>query len=254
MGELIHNSHVISELENSGIVTINKLPEKGVGICVIRSHGESNEVFRQIENKGYELVDLTCFDVKKVQSKAMELAHDDYLVIILGKAEHPEVIAICANAKAKAKNPENVIIASSIQDLRRIENILKSSHKVGVVLQTTQTKEYLFEVIDYLSSICKILKVQNTICPSTTLRQEEAKQLAQVSDLMVVVGSKKSANTTHLAQLLKDITQTIHIEDENELDNYNEIIKNSLNIGVTAGASTPDNIIQEVINKLERTI
>ena len=81
MGELIHNSHVISELENSGIVTINKLPEKGVGICVIRSHGESNEVFRQIENKGYELVDLTCFDVKKVQSKATELAHDDYYYI-----------------------------------------------------------------------------------------------------------------------------------------------------------------------------
>ena len=78
--------------------------------------------------------------------------------------------------------------------------------------------------------------------------------MAKDSDLMIVVGSKKSANTTHLAALLKDITQTIHIEDENELDNYENIIKKSQNIGITAGASTPDNIIQEVMNKLERTV
>lgn len=119
------------------------------------------------------------------------------------------------------------------------------------MLQTTQTKEYLFEVINYLTSICKILTVQNTICPSTSLRQDEAKKLAKESDLMVVVGSKKSANTTHLATLLEQITKTIHIEHQDELEHFIELIKKAQNIGVTAGASTPDKIIQKVINKLE---
>lgn len=183
----------------------------------------------------------------------MEMAHEGYFLIILGKAEHPEVVAISANAKATAKHPEEICIASSVEDLKNIEQKLKESKKVGIVLQTTQTKEYLFKVIDYLSTVCKVLKVQNTICPSTTLRQEEAKKLASESDLMVVVGSKKSANTTHLAQLLQAITKTIHIEDQNELDYYLDLIRQSENIGVTAGASTPDNIINSVINKLERT-
>ena len=254
LGELIHNSHVISELEDLGIKTLDALPQRGEGICIIRSHGESEEVFDEIQNKGFEILDLTCFDVKKVQNRALELARDGFFVIILGKFEHPEVKAIRANAQKYALNPQNVYVAQTLDKLKLIEDRIKSSSKVGVVLQTTQTKEYLCEVINYLADKCKVLNVSNTICPSTTLRQEEAKKLAQSSDLMVVVGSKKSANTTHLAQLLGDITKTIHIEDENELDNYKDIIIKSQNIGVTAGASTPDNIIKEVINKLERTV
>ena len=248
---MIHNSHVISELNELGIKTLTSLPENGEGICIIRSHGESEKVFQDVKKKGFELVDLTCFDVKKVQNKAMELASEDYLVLILGKEEHQEVKAICANAQNCSKDKNNVIVISSLNKLKNYENKIKCSKKVGVVLQTTQTREFLFEIIDYLSKICKILKVQNTICPSTSLRQNEAKELAKNSDLMVVVGSKKSANTTHLAEILKSITKTIHIEQEVELDNYQDLIKLSKNIGVTAGASTPDTIIKNVLNKLE---
>lgn len=181
----------------------------------------------------------------------MQLASEDYFVIILGKEEHPEVKAICTNAQSRAKNKENVFVANNLQSLQDIGEKIKSAKKVGLVLQTTQTKEYLFEVVNYLSNFCKILNIQNTICPSTTLRQDEAKKLAQSSDLMVVVGSKKSANTTHLAELLKEITTTIHIEHQNELENYKNIIEKSQNIGVTAGASTPDSIINKVLEKLE---
>ena len=251
MGELIHNSHVISELENLGIKTMEALPEEGEGICIIRSHGESDEVFENVKNRGFELVDLTCLDVKKVQNKAMELAKKGFFVIILGKKEHPEVKAICANAKNCAKNPDNVYVAANLEALIEIEDKIKNAPKAGLVLQTTQTKEFLFSVIDYLCGICKILKVENTICPSTTLRQEEAKKLAHQSDLMIVVGSKKSANTTHLAQLLEKITKTIHIEHQNELENHKEIVKKAQNIGITAGASTPDAIINEVMKELE---
>lgn len=252
LGELIHNSHVIFDLEKLGIKTINSLSEKGEGYCVIRSHGESEDVFEEAKNKGYELVDLTCFDVKKVQSKAMELASDGFFLIILGKEEHPEVKAIYQNAKNKADDKDNIYVAKNIEALRKIEDKIKTKTKVGVVLQTTQTEEFLFEVIDYLTSICKVLNIQNTICPSTGLRQKEAKELAKVSDLMVVVGSKKSANTSHLAELLEKITTTIHIETDDELENYEEIIKKSYNIGVTAGASTPDTLIQNVMIKLEK--
>ncbi len=251
LGELIHNSHVISELESLGIETIHAPKANAAGICIIRSHGESCDVFEQVKECGYEIVDLTCFDVKKVQSKAVNLAKDGFLVIILGKKEHPEVKAICANAKKEAQNPDFVYVASSVEALKDIELKIKSAKKVGVVLQTTQTFEYLLDVIDYLSNICKVLKIENTICPSTSLRQNEAKKLALESDLMVVVGSKKSANTSHLAEILKKITNTIHIEHQDELTNYLDVIKNAENIGVTAGASTPDSIINEVIKKLE---
>lgn len=251
LGELIHNSHVTSELENLGIQTLTTLPEKGEGICIIRSHGESDDTFKEIASKGYEIVDLTCLDVKKVQQKAVEMVSDGYFVIILGKYDHPEVSAIYTNAKNKANDINNVFVAQNLDALRAIESRIKSSKKVGVVLQTTQTKEYLMEVVDYLTGICKILKIQNTICPSTTLRQEEAKKLGKVSDLMIVVGSKKSANTTHLAQILDSITKTIHIEHQDELKNFNEEIKKAQNIGVTAGASTPDSIINAVMQELK---
>ena len=252
LGELIHNSHVICELENMDINTINSIPKKGEGVCIIRSHGEPEDVFDCIKNAGYELVDLTCFDVKKVQSKAIELAKSDYFVVILGKKEHPEVMAISANAKKYATNPDNIFVAKNLEALIGKENKIKQAKKVGVVLQTTQTKEFLNEVIDYLSKICKVLTVQNTICPSTTLRQNEAKKLAEESELMIVVGSKKSANTTHLAELLVQITKTIHIENQDELDKYSDLIKKTSKIGVTAGASTPDDIINNVMKKLEQ--
>ena len=251
LGELIHNSHVTNELESLGINTLSTLPEKGDGICIIRSHGESDDTFNEIQSKGFEIVDLTCLDVKKVQQKAVELVCNGYFVIILGKYDHPEVSAIYTNAKNQSNDANNVFVAQNLEALKGIEPRIKKAAKVGIVLQTTQTKEFLIEVISYLSQICKILKVQNTICPSTTLRQEEAKKLGKESDLMVVVGSKKSANTTHLAQILESITDTIHIEHQDELQNFQDKIKKAQNIGVTAGASTPDSIINKVINKLE---
>ena len=254
LGELIHNSHVICELENLGINTLKELPCQGDGICIIRSHGESEDIFNQVQKSGFEIVDLTCFDVKKVQSKAIDLAKNDYLVIILGKPEHPEVMAICANEKKYAVNPDNIYVCKNLESLILLEDKIKNAKKVGVVLQTTQTKEFLKEVVDYLADRCSILTVQNTICPSTTLRQNEAKKLATESDLMVVVGSKKSANTTHLAELLREITSTIHIENESELENYTDKFSNIKTIGITAGASTPDDIIKSVVQKVENII
>lgn len=231
---------------------MDNLPDKGEGICIIRSHGASLEVLKEIKDRGFEIVDLTCPDVKKVQNKAIELADEGYFVIILGRPEHPEVTAISSNARAHARSGDDVFVAKNIKALKEIEEKIKKHPKIGVVVQTTQRIEYLNEVLDYLAPICKDLRVMNTICASTSLRQNEAKTLAEESDLMVVVGSKKSANTTHLAEILRNITRTIHIETDGELDSYKDIIEKAKNIGVTAGASTPDYIINKVIEKLSK--
>ena len=249
LGELIHNTHVINELEKLGIKTLTEIPEHGDGICVIRSHGESPEVFEKIKQAGFEPVDLTCPDVKKVQQKAIELAKDGYFVVIVGKSEHPEVIAIKANAQLYT---DKVVVAASIDQLEPYKAEIKSHRKVGVVVQTTQRITTLNSIVEYLTSISKELHIANTICASTAMRQTEAKELAQDSDLVIVVGSKKSANTTHLAEILKDITNTIHIENEDELENYSDLIKSSQKISVTAGASTPQDIIENVLNKLRK--
>ena len=249
LGELIHNSHVINELSNLGIHTVEELPENGNAICVIRSHGAAPEVFETTKNKGYEIVDLTCLDVKKVQHKAIQLVQEGYLLVIVGKPEHPEVCAIKANAQIYGKN---VIVAPDVNTLKISEEEIKKHKRVGVVVQTTQRLENLQSIVNYLLPVAKEVKVFNTICASTSLRQNEAKNLAQESDLMVVVGSKKSANTTHLAEILTGITDTIHIETENELKNFEDLIKKSQNIGVTAGASTPDAIIENVMKELNK--
>ncbi len=249
LGELIHNSHVINELSQLGIHTVDELPENETGICVVRSHGASPEVFEDIKAKGYETVDLTCPDVKKVQQKAIQLVQEGFMLVIVGKPEHPEVCAIKANAQIHG---ENIIVAPDVQSLIPFEQELKEHKKIGVVVQTTQRIENLKTVVDYLVPLAKELKVFNTICASTSLRQTEARNLAKESDLMVVVGSKKSANTTHLAEILTDITPTIHIETDEELKNFEDLIKKSQNIGVTAGASTPDAIIENVIEKLNQ--
>lgn len=248
LGELIHNTDVINELESLGINTITEIPEHGEGICVVRSHGESPEVIEKIKNAGFTTVDLTCPDVKKVQHTAIELAKNSYYVVIVGKSEHPEVIAIKANAKLWS---DKVVVATEIEQLKNFEKEIKSHKKVGVVVQTTQRITTLNKIVEYLTSIAKEIHIANTICQSTSMRQSEAKELAKESDLVIVVGSKKSANTTHLAEILKDITKTIHIENDTELDNYKELIEKAQKIGITAGASTPQNIIEKVIKKLE---
>ena len=246
LGELIHNTDVINELEAMGIKTIDEIPEHGNGICIVRSHGAAPEVFEQIKNAGFELVDLTCPDVKKVQQRAVELAQNDYFVVIVGKPNHPEVMAIKANANLYS---DKVVVATTIEELAPYESAIKSHRRVGVVVQTTQMVSSLNLIVNYLNTIAKEVLIYNTICQSTAMRQKEAKELAKEVDVMIVVGSKKSANTSHLAEILKDYTQTIHIENDTELNI--QLLDGVKSIGITAGASTPQSIIDKVISKIK---
>ena len=140
LGELIHNSSVIKELEELGIKTVETLPPsapKGA-ICIIRSHGEGIDTIEKIKNSGYEVVDLTCLDVKKVQDTAVNLAGEGYFLLILGKAEHPEVMAIKSNAKKYSKDINSPLVIKSLEDLISKSDLIKNKNKIGVVIQTTQ--------------------------------------------------------------------------------------------------------------------
>lgn len=248
LGELIHNAQAIKMLEELGIRTVHEIPDDKNGICIIRTHGVSPEIIKQIESSGCEMIDATCPDVKKVQQKASELSHDDYQVIIIGKAEHPEVIGIKAHADSQGKLP--AIVISKPEEIGILENVLKEAKKIGIVVQTTQKIELLNRILVEITPIAKEIVLYNTICPATKNRQKEAVKLAQNAELMIVAGGRNSANTTHLAEILEDITKTIHIETAEELDDYEGLLKECQNIGITAGASTPKEIIDNIIKKI----
>lgn len=250
LGALIHNALVTQELEDLGIFTVDELPtNEQNAICIIRSHGETPERIEEIKNAGFEIVDLTCPDVKKVQQKAINLASENYYVVIIGKENHPEVIAIKANA---LQITDKVLVINNKEEVAPHKESLKAHKKIGVVIQTTQTINNVQEIINELVPLAKELKLENTICPSTSNRQKETVELAKNNDLVIVVGSKISANTTHLAHICTPITKTIHVETEEELDKFKNLINDAQNIAVTAGASTPQNLIEKVIKKIEK--
>lgn len=248
LGELIHNAQAIKMLEELGIKTVNEIPADKNGICIIRTHGVPPEIVKEIQNSGCEVIDATCPDVKKVQQKASELSENNYQVIIIGKAEHPEVIGIKAHADSHGKIP--AIVISKPEEVEIFQKNLKSAEKIGIVVQTTQKIELLNKILAEITPFSKEIVVFNTICPATKNRQKEAVKLAQDAELMIVAGGRNSANTTHLAEILSEITQTIHIETADELENYDNLLKQCQNIGVTAGASTPKEIIERIILKI----
>lgn len=205
-------------------------------------------MIQELTSKNCQIIDATCPDVKRVQDKATDLAKDGYLVIIIGKADHPEVIAIKAHADLYSNT--KALVISSKEAAENFIPKIKESKKIGVVIQTTQLIENFKEILPVIAEYSKELKVYNTICSATFKRQKSAKALAKEVEFMIVVGSKSSANTTHLAKILRPINKTILIETSEELEIYKDVIDEISKIGVTAGASTPEYIINEVIKKI----
>lgn len=249
LGQLIHNQQVIEHLDSKAIRTVSSLEEIPPGsICVIRTHGAPPEVVEEAQAKGIEVSDATCPDVRLVQNKAIQLAEEGYTVVVVGKEEHPEIIGI--KAYSQRVSGANIV---AINKITEIEDKLRDlpKRRIGVVSQTTQMEENFFEMVKALSKVAKELKVFNTICPATYFRQNSALELTGKVEFMVVIGGKNSANTTHLAEICRaQGTETIHIETYKELKNCAALEKADI-IGVTAGASTPDWLIQEVLEYLQ---
>ena len=240
LGELIHNKQVVERLAEKQVTVCESLNDAGDSIVVIRSHGVGPEIYRQAEEFGVSVVDATCPDVKKVQREAESLATEGRTIVIVGDSEHPEVQSIMKWAGATP-----VVINSVVQ-----LDVLRDKSRIGVVAQTTFIGSEFDDIVDAIKKIVSDVVVRKTTCLATNKRQQSAVDLAKRAQVMLVIGGKHSANTRHLAMMCEQYcANTHHIETSAELSAV--WFSGVQNVGVTAGASTPDWIIEGVIEKVE---
>ena len=240
LGPLIHNPQEVERLRKAGVETVNDLSglQRGDSV-IIRSHGVPPSVLETARGKGLEIIDLTCPFVAKAQKDAEALKNEGYQVVVVGEKKHPEVQSILGYAG------EGAVVIELPDEVGN----LRLKNRVGIVAQTTQSYGNFSEIVLKLLRFSKELKVYNTICNSTAERQESARALARDSDIVLVVGGRNSANTTRLASVCREEGRpTYHIEVADEV--RPEWFVGVRTVGVTAGASTPDWIVQEVVEKL----
>ena len=237
LGPLIHNPQVVAQLAERGIRAVES-PEQAVeGSVIIRSHGVTPQVRREIEARGLPVVDATCPHVARAQKAAAKLARECGLVVVVGEAGHPEVEGLVAYAREAGGE---VLVAGRAADVPA-----ELSGKVGVVVQTTQTREAFEEVLAALRDRGVECVVKDTVCLATRERQESAAALAREVDAMVVIGGRNSSNTTRLAEICSSVCgNTHHIERASELNPA--WFDQCTEVGITAGASTPEDQIAAV--------
>lgn len=242
LGPLIHNPQVVSQLEEKGVRVVRSVCEVERGGLVMPSHGVPVEVREAAEAAGLRVIDATCPFVATVHEKARELASQGRRVVVVGDPGHSEVRAILSAAG------EGAVVVSGAHEARAID---WSGARVGIVSQTTQAAERFGEVVGVIAAAAREVVAYNTICYATTHRQSAARELAPRVQAMFVVGGRNSANTNRLTQICQESgVPTYHIETASEI--RDEWVAGMSTVGLTAGASTPDWLIEEVRARLER--
>jgi len=252
VGPIIHNPEVVKRLESLGLKVLDPdaqpLSNLEGATVIVRSHGIDLATENKLKETGALIVDATCQNVKRAQKAAKELEDEGFHLIIVGSANHPEVVSILGRLDKEAtviENPEQ-----AIKWINENQGILE---KLGVVAQTTISRDLLQSVADSLRGKCKEMKVRDTRCESVTRRQNEALEMCRRVDLMVVVGGLNSSNTARLADLCRKTSmKTVHVEDPKEIDK--ETISGAKRIGVIGGASTPDWQIEDTVSKIKSLV
>jgi len=244
-GPIIHNKQVVNYLKSIGVEEMQDYSQLKPGdTVIIRSHGVPPKTERMLKELNINVLDATCPFVKKVHDKVKQLVEEGYFVVIIGEEGHPEVIGTLGHLEEVGGKG---VVVENFEDL--VKKVPKRN-RIGVVAQTTQSEDFFREAVGYLAENTEELKVFNTICDATSVRQEEVKKIAPEVDVMIIIGGKHSGNTQRLYQISKALNpNTYHIETADELQR--QWFENKENIGVSAGASTPDWIIQEVVNKIK---
>ncbi|WP_428074570.1 4-hydroxy-3-methylbut-2-enyl diphosphate reductase [Candidatus Avelusimicrobium luingense] len=247
IGPLIHNKQVTDMLCAKQITAIDsplQATDKS-GVLVIRAHGITPQFQREIESFGMEVEDATCPLVKHAQNIIAKFADQGYHTVIVGDADHAEVIGLMGYTQGRGT------VVSGPEEAQRLPHF----DKVNVVSQTTQKESVFYQTADEVKKHADICQVSNTICQPTKDRQKETIKFAQSADLVIVVGGKHSANTARLALLCKELSSAVqHVETEDELDEPQ--ILHAQKIFITAGASTPEWVIDRVagrVRELRRT-
>jgi 4-hydroxy-3-methylbut-2-enyl diphosphate reductase len=244
-GQLVHNQIVVNRMEKLGVGVVDRgdMGQVTPGTLAFTAHGVAPQVIEEAKAQGFEVIDATCPLVTLIQQSAREMVEQGYKVIVFGDRNHPEVKGILGWA---GKDAIATLDFNEIKDMR-------PPKRIGIVSQSTQIleklRDFVAQVNMHFLGKTKEIKVHNTICAPTTRLQGSAEELAQECQVMVVIGGKRSANTEHLAELCrKEGATTYKIESAEELQP--EWFKGVETVGVTAGASTPDESIEEVVAKL----
>ena len=240
LGHIVHNENVVEDLDKAGAKVVDSLSDVPEGRPVLlRAHGTHVDVVEEAKNKKMNIVDATCPLVRDIHDEIKALENDGRKIIIIGDHGHDEVIGIAS----QVKNPTIVATAEEANQLRKTK-------RAGVVSQSTQTIENVQDIVNILMSKVVDLRFINTICFPTKRNQEQIKELSKQCDVMFIIGSFTSANSKRLTDLSKERNkrsfQVTCASDINE-----KWLEDCATVGISAGASTPDNIIDEVLNRIK---
>ncbi len=241
LGDIVHNEEVVQQIETAGIKKVDVLTAGKNKTLLIRAHGAAKKTVQEAQNKGYTIIDATCPMVKEIHTIAQDREAKGDIIIVIGDKGHDEVQGIIGQLQSPAiviDNPENIPTAA-----------LSGIHHATVVVQSTQAIENVRKILDVLEKKIPNVRFHNTICKATQTRQQEIKTLPGENDVVLVIGSKTSANTKRLYEISKQLNQnTYWILSKDDI--LPEWFKNVKKVGITAGASTPNESIEGVVNWL----
>ncbi len=245
IGEIIHNKDVVENYKNKGVIITENLEDTKDGIGVVRAHGLPLSIVNKAKEEGHRIIDATCPFVRKISAIIEEEIKNGFKIFLIGEKDHPEVIASSFDYKEYV-----TIIDYKNFNPEKLDKLDCNLNKCAVISQTTLEEEIFIEISKYFFKNCYETHVYNTICPATKKRQEAAVEVAKNVDLMIVLGGKKSSNTKRLYEKCSRIKKTLHLERIRELDT--NLLRNIQKVGITAGTSTPDWIIEEAIEFLKK--
>ena len=244
LGPLAHNRLLVKTLTNLGVKPINHLDQVQGRILAITTHGTNPAVLSEIKARHIHIIDTTCPIVQKAQNIAKELSDNGFDVIVFGEAEHSEVQGLLGWAGNKGL---------AALDIKQLDRSGKSLSRLGIISQTTQPRsafiEFAKQLVKLVESNIEELRLVNTLCQVTQRQQEAAMRLARKSQLMVVIGGGDSANTKRLVEICSPLVETYMVETADEVDSSWLLGKH--HVGITAGASTPNEAVEELVAKLE---
>ena len=240
LGEIVHNEHVVNELDAAGIRMVDSIDQIDSGILLIRAHGAVPEIYEAARKKGIRIVDATCPLVLEIHEVARTLQEEGYRVSIIGDHGHDEVVGIAGQVDRA------IVIASP----KEAETALEHCTRIGVVVQSTQDIENVQQILAVMAGKCREIKFINTICAPTKKHQEEIRRLPYEHDIVIVIGSFSSANTCRLTAIARTANPRVY-QVESASDVQAEWFTGARSVGISAGASTPDKVIDDVVARIQ---
>ncbi len=245
LGDIVHNEDVVNEIEAAGIKKISRLTKSKGKTLLVRAHGTGKKAIEKAHKLGYKVVDATCPMVTEIHKIAQDMEKKGYSIIVIGDKKHDEVQGIVGQLIAKPIVIDNVN-NTPIKKLQKIS-------KAAIVVQSTQNIDDILPIIKKVSRYVEDTQFFNTICRTTTVKQEEVKKMPLENDVMIIIGSKTSANTQRLYEISKTLNKKSHWV-QSKKDIKSAWFRAEDNVGVTAGASTPDRTIKDVVKHIRSIV